>query len=132
MQCIKESSTLRVSPKKEKPSPRIVYRYGKEPALQAAIAAKFLQAEKRREENVLGHILDVAGPAQQPVRQSRDVGRVSLDNPVKSSPPEGRFDRVQAFGLVASIELSDPKFIFNRLGHGYHIRLTMPRKLTEK
>ena len=30
MQCIKESSTLRVSPKKEKPSPRIVYRYGKQ------------------------------------------------------------------------------------------------------
>ena len=30
MQCIKESSTLRVSPKKQKPSPRIVYRYGKQ------------------------------------------------------------------------------------------------------
>jgi len=30
MQCIKESSTLRVSPKKEKPSPRIVYRYGEQ------------------------------------------------------------------------------------------------------
>ena len=30
MQCIKESSTLRVSSKKEKPSPRIVYRYGKQ------------------------------------------------------------------------------------------------------
>lgn len=30
MQCIKESSTLRVSPKGEKPSPRIVYRYGKQ------------------------------------------------------------------------------------------------------
>jgi len=30
MQCIKESSTLRVSPKEEKPSPRIVYRYGKQ------------------------------------------------------------------------------------------------------
>lgn len=30
MQCIKESSTLRVSPKKEKPSPRIVYRGGKQ------------------------------------------------------------------------------------------------------
>lgn len=29
MQCIKGSSTLRVSPKGEKPSPRIVYRYGK-------------------------------------------------------------------------------------------------------
>jgi len=27
MQCIKESSTLRVSSKGEKPSPRIVYRY---------------------------------------------------------------------------------------------------------
>ena len=30
MQCIKESSTLRVSPKKQKPSPRIVFRYGKQ------------------------------------------------------------------------------------------------------
>jgi len=30
MQCIKESSTLRVSPKKEKPSPRIVCRHGEQ------------------------------------------------------------------------------------------------------
>jgi hypothetical protein len=30
MQCIKESSTLRVSPKGEKPSPRIVHRYGRQ------------------------------------------------------------------------------------------------------
>ena len=30
MQCIKEGSTLRVSPKRDKPSPRIVYRYGKQ------------------------------------------------------------------------------------------------------
>ena len=30
MQCIKGCSTLRVSPKREKPSPRIVYRYGKQ------------------------------------------------------------------------------------------------------
>jgi hypothetical protein len=30
MQCIKESSTLRVSKKKEKPSPRIVFRHGKQ------------------------------------------------------------------------------------------------------
>lgn len=29
MQCIKGCSTLRVSPKREKPPPRIVYRYGK-------------------------------------------------------------------------------------------------------
>ena len=29
MQCIKEGSTLRISPKKDKPSPRIVYREGK-------------------------------------------------------------------------------------------------------
>jgi hypothetical protein len=28
MQCIKEGSTLRVSEKKEKPQPRIVYRFG--------------------------------------------------------------------------------------------------------
>jgi len=30
MQCIKESSTLRVSPKKEKPSPRIIFSFGKQ------------------------------------------------------------------------------------------------------
>jgi len=30
MQCIKEGSTLRVSPKGDKPSPKIVYRYGKQ------------------------------------------------------------------------------------------------------
>ena len=30
MQCIKEGSTLRVSPKREKPSPRIVFRHGQE------------------------------------------------------------------------------------------------------
>jgi len=30
LQCIKESSTLRMSTKKQKPSPRIVYRYGKQ------------------------------------------------------------------------------------------------------
>ena len=28
MQCIKEGNTLRVSAKKEKPDPRIVFRYG--------------------------------------------------------------------------------------------------------
>ena len=30
LQCIKKGSTLRVSPKNQKPSPRIVYRYGKQ------------------------------------------------------------------------------------------------------
>jgi len=30
MQCIKKSSTLRISPKKGKPSPRLVDRYGKQ------------------------------------------------------------------------------------------------------
>jgi hypothetical protein len=30
MQCIKEGSTLRVSPKKDKPCPRVVFRYGKQ------------------------------------------------------------------------------------------------------
>ena len=30
MQCIKESSTLRVGPKREKASPRIVYRFGEQ------------------------------------------------------------------------------------------------------
>ena len=30
MQCIKEGSTLRVSPKRDKASPRIVFRYGRE------------------------------------------------------------------------------------------------------
>jgi len=28
LQCIKQGSTLRVSPKREKPAPRVVYRYG--------------------------------------------------------------------------------------------------------
>jgi hypothetical protein len=30
MQCIKESSTLRITTKRQKPSPRIIFRYGKE------------------------------------------------------------------------------------------------------
>lgn len=30
MQCTKESSALRMSPKKEKPTPRIVFHYGKQ------------------------------------------------------------------------------------------------------
>ena len=30
MQCIKESSTLRISTKRQKPSPKIIFRYGKE------------------------------------------------------------------------------------------------------
>ena len=30
MQCIKGGSTLRISPKKDKPSPRVVYREGKQ------------------------------------------------------------------------------------------------------
>lgn len=30
MQCIKGCSTLRISPKREKPSPRIVFKYGKQ------------------------------------------------------------------------------------------------------
>lgn len=30
MQCIKEASTLRMSPKKEKPMPRIVFRFGRQ------------------------------------------------------------------------------------------------------
>ena len=30
MQCIKGASTLRVSPKRDKPCPRVVYRYGKQ------------------------------------------------------------------------------------------------------
>lgn len=30
LQCIKKGSTLRISPKNQKPSPRIVYRYGKQ------------------------------------------------------------------------------------------------------
>ena len=30
MQCIKEETTLRVSPKGAKPSPRIVYRFGEQ------------------------------------------------------------------------------------------------------
>jgi len=30
MQCIKQSSTVRISPKREKPAPRIVYKHGKQ------------------------------------------------------------------------------------------------------
>ena len=30
LQCIKQGSTLRISPKKDKPRPRLVYHYGKE------------------------------------------------------------------------------------------------------
>ena len=43
MQCIKESSTLRISPKKEKPSPRIVYCFGK----QEKKIMEFLQLRKQ-------------------------------------------------------------------------------------
>lgn len=30
MQCIKQGSTLRISPKRDKPSPRVVFRFGKQ------------------------------------------------------------------------------------------------------
>ena len=42
MQCIKEGSTLRVSAKKEKPEPRIVFRYGS----QDGMIAEFLAYRK--------------------------------------------------------------------------------------
>jgi hypothetical protein len=43
MQCIKMSSTLRVSSKRGKPSPRIVYRYGK----QHGEIARFLRTRRQ-------------------------------------------------------------------------------------
>jgi hypothetical protein len=53
MQCIKEGSTLRVSPKGSKPSPRIVYSYGKK---DKEIKA-FLQ-HRRRVKNMIRKIED--------------------------------------------------------------------------
>jgi hypothetical protein len=86
-----------------------VYRYGKEPCLELTIAAELLEAEKRRQKDVLRYIFDVTGPAQQPVRQRGNVGRVLLDNPVKSS-------------FIAPAELFDQQVIITYLGHGCHIR----------
>ncbi|MEM3601474.1 MAG: hypothetical protein QXN87_02240 [Candidatus Bathyarchaeia archaeon] len=42
MQCIKQAPTLRVSPKRDKPSPRIIYRYGK----QDSMVKEFLDFRK--------------------------------------------------------------------------------------
>jgi len=43
MQCIKGASTLRVTPKKEKPSPRVVYKFGE----QNHAIADFLKERER-------------------------------------------------------------------------------------
>ena len=96
-----------------------VYRYGKEPTLEAAFATKSPKSEIGCQEDVLTYVLDFPGPAQQSIGQGPDVARVSFDNSVKS-----RF--------VASTESPDQKFVINRLGHGYDIRLTAQRNLTEK
>ncbi len=48
-------------------SAAFVYRYGKEPAFKTAFAAEFFQAEKRGEEYLLGNVLDLPGPAEQPI-----------------------------------------------------------------
>lgn len=45
MQCIKESSTLRVSPKKQKPTPRIVFRYATRDKQNGEIS-KFLRVRR--------------------------------------------------------------------------------------
>jgi hypothetical protein len=42
MQCIKRSSTVRISPKEKKPSPKVVFRYGK----QDGQIAKFLETRQ--------------------------------------------------------------------------------------
>lgn len=55
MQCIKRSSTVRVSPKQNKPYPRIVYRYGK----QDGQVAKFLETRRF----VLGFLKKMNGGA---------------------------------------------------------------------
>jgi hypothetical protein len=86
-----------------------VYCYGKEPAFKTAFTTEFFQAEKRCEENLLCNILDLTGPAEQPIRQCRNFGRVLFDNSLES-----RF--------VAPAELFDQKFIINYLSHGYNIR----------
>ena len=90
-----------------------VYCNGKEPAFQTALASKFAQAEKRGEEYILCNILDLAGPAQQPIRQGCNLGRVPLDDSLES-----RF--------IAPAELFDKTFIIIYLGHGYNIRLSAP------
>lgn len=48
MQCIKKSSTLRVGPKGEKPSPRIVYREGNEDTQ----IKEYLETRARARENI--------------------------------------------------------------------------------
>jgi hypothetical protein len=96
-----------------------VYCYGKEPGSKAAFAAEFLEAEERGEKRILRDVLDVSGPAEQPICQHRDFGGVSLDDSVK-----GRF--------IASVELFDQPFVINALGHGYYIRAAKRRKLTKK
>lgn len=48
MQCIKGCSTLRVSPKREKPSPRVVYRYG----IQEKSIKSFLKIRKSIKEMI--------------------------------------------------------------------------------
>ena len=79
-------------------------RYGKEPGFKAAFAAEFFQAEKCSEEDVLRNIFDLAGPTEQSIGQCCNIGRISLDNPVKC-----RF--------VTPIELFDETLVINRIGH---------------
>jgi hypothetical protein len=62
-----------------------VYCYCKEPTLETALAAESLKTEIGCEEDLLAHILDFPGPAEQAIGKNTDIGRVSFDNPVKSS-----------------------------------------------
>jgi hypothetical protein len=71
---------------------------------KAAFAAEFFQAEKCSEEDVLRNIFDLAGPTEQSIGQSCNIGRISLDNTVKC-----RF--------VTPIELFDETLVINRIGH---------------
>ena len=89
-----------------------IYCYGKEPAFKTAFTTEFFQAHKRGEEYLLRNIFDLAGPAEQPISQRCNLGRVLFDNSLES-----RF--------VAPAELFDQKFIIRFLGHGYDIRLVL-------
>ena len=100
-------------------SSAFVYCYGKEPGFEAALAAELFQAEKRREKGLLSNVLDVSGPAEQPICQKSYLGGILRDNSLES-----RF--------VASLELLNQQFIIGALGHGYHIRAPGRRNITRQ
>ncbi len=96
----------------------LVYCYGKEPRLQAAVATEVLEADERREEDVLRDVVDVSRPAEKPIGQSRNVAGISLDD-----CGEG--------GLVPPVEPLNQPFIIGAISHDYHIRPVSRANLTE-